>query len=191
MIADFAYVDTLLFASSTNFLVYDFKMNNVTAVDPTKSSSCIGVPFFSNGYGQYRVLNMRMRYTFATNETSTSQSLGFTMKDFQPSVGLTTYTLAMQSLMLAPATGIQAVGETTGSSVYRSSWYSLNPSKVLGDPQQYYSEKDFAGTFTSGPAQSLWCSFVLLNEITANVGGVLSIEFAFRTRCYSVSLNAL
>lgn len=192
-IVKFTYTANIVFAAAAvNFIVYDFRMNNVTVIDPLVSgSSATGVPFWSSGYSQYRVLKTMIRYSFVSNEPSTPQSCGFTFKDPQPSVGLNTLDLATRALNYRPSTGANVVGQTTGSSLYRSPSYSLSPAAVLGDPVQYFSDKDFTGNFTTGPPQTIWMSFILINVVTPNVGGLLTVNFSFTTRVYSPNYTAI
>jgi len=151
----------------------------------------IGSPFYSAGYSQFAADRYKFKYTVVNNEPSTPISCGMTQKDFQPSVGLTTYQLALNSLLLAPATGVNGVGEASGQSVYRSPWYQMPIASVLGNPRQYLSEKDFSGNWTSGVTQKLWNAFVILGPVTANVSCVLTLNIAIRARFYSISPNAL
>jgi hypothetical protein len=190
-IIKFGYGDSILIASSTSFIVYDLRLNNLTSVDPLKTSPAVGVPFWSQGYSQYRVLKIRFQYSFVTNEPTSSQTFGITFKDYQPTLALTSATLATQSLICSPSTGINAIGEATGMSKYSSPVYSFSPACLLGDPSQYLSEKDFTGNFSAGPIQTLWAGLVLLNPIVANVGGVFTINISFTTKLYSISPNAL
>jgi hypothetical protein len=191
-IVKFSYVANILIASSVNFLVYDFRMNNVTLVDPLVStSSATGVPFWSVGYSQYRVLKTKVNYSFITNEPSTPQTCGFTFKDPQPSAGLTNIDLATRALNFNISDKIHPIGQTTGTSVYRSPSYSMSPAAVLGDPLQYFTDNRFTGNFTTGPSQTIWMSFILINNVTANVGGLLTVNFSFTTRVYSPSFAAI
>lgn len=192
MVVTMPYTSTILFSSTTSFLVYDFRMNNITQVDPLISgSAAAGAASWSEVYSQYNIKGFRIRYNFVTNETSTAQVLGFTFKDYQPTVAITSLLLAEQSLGLAPTTGPRGIGETTGSSVYRSPWYSIPPSVVLGNKLQYFAEKDFTGNFTTGPLQTLWASFILYNPIIANVSGTLTVMIEFLVHLYSASPNLI
>jgi len=187
MMVTLPYVSSVLIASSTSFLVLDYRINSLTAIDPLVSSPAIGSTSWSNIYSQYIVLGIRMRFNLASNEPSVPQTFGLLFADWQPSVGITTLSEAEKSLMLAPSTGPKIVGETTGASLYKSPWYTVPPQKILGNKRQYNADKGFSGTFTTGPTSILWAGFVIHNVISATLGARVDLEFEFHTELFSLS----
>lgn len=173
-----------------SFVLKEWRINSVFDPDPLISGGTVsGFPQLAAIYQNYRVENFRVRFEVAGNEPGLPLSIGLCFKDAQPSSTVTTYLRAQDALEVDPTTGPHVIGETTGSSVYRSKWITIKPSAILGNPRSYMSDTAYASAVTTNPPQVVWMAF-LLNSPSAIInlpnGCVLSIFMQFTTRFYSL-----
>jgi len=141
-------------------------------------------------YGFYIVENFKVRFNLAANEPAEPVFFGLIFRDIQPSTTVTTYALAQNCLEIGPCTQSNLIGETTGSSVYRSRWYTITPDQVLGASVSYYGNANYSAAVTANPTAILWCAFIMYS-IAAGTnltnGAFLQIKLKFKTRFYSTA----
>lgn len=190
--AKLSFVENLVLQAAASFLVRDFRANSAWDPDPLiGGGSLSGFTELAAIYNFYTVDRVRLRYTVAANEPSLPCNFGFTFKDYQPSVAVTTYALALDILEVSPTTGTNVVGETAGQSLYRSKWTPwIHCGVVLGNMLQYYAEASYSATTNASPSQVIWASFVLLADtsLTNLTNGVIAnFNFEFDVLFYSLS----
>ncbi len=158
------YHQRLLLQGAVSFVVQDYSVNS--AFSPGTSGSCTGFSQLAAIYAAYLVIKVRFRYNVVNNENALPVYFGCIARDTQPSTTITTWAQANDSLELAPTTGPQAVGETSGQGVYRSKWYTIDPSVIVGNPLQYYGSGSFSGNVTGSPSAIVWVSFILASDLS-------------------------
>lgn len=149
----------ILVAAAAPYFVVDYQVNN------TNNTS--GIATLGAIYNFYRVQHIRFRYNVAGNEPAVPLFFGCVARDVQPSTTITTWAQANNSLEIAPTTGPQLVGETSGQAIFRSKWYSINPGDILGNRLLYFSDPGYVGVPTNVPTKVLWVSFILTADLAS------------------------
>ncbi len=157
------YHQRLLLQGAVPFIVQDFSINDPFA--PGSTGTCTGFSQLAAIYAAYLVIKVKFRYNVSSNENALPVFFGCISRDIQPSTTITTWAQANDSLEIAPTTGPQLVGETSGQAIYRSKWYSLDPSCLVGNPLQYYGSGSFSGQSTGSPSSLIWTSFILVSDV--------------------------
>jgi len=176
-----------LLQGAVPFIVSDFRLNG--AFSPDGAGSCTGFSQLAAIYSFYKVITCKFRYNVAANENALPVFFGVVCRDIQPSTTITTYAIAKDSLELAPTTGIQLVGETSGQGIYRSRWYKINPASVLGNAIEYYAQVSYSNATSNNPTNLIWASFVLYSSLVGTnlTNGVfLDFYLELTTEFYSV-----
>ncbi len=176
-----------LLQGAVPFIVQDFEVNNVFSPDTV--NSCTGFAQMAAIYGQYVCLKVKFRYNVANNENALPVYFGCIARDVQPSTTITTWAQATDSLELAPTTGPQLVGETSGQAIFRSRWYTIDPAAVVGNKLSYYSDVDYTALTSSAPTRLVWVSFILTADLaTTNLtnGAFLDFYLELTTEFFSL-----
>jgi hypothetical protein len=103
-------------------------------------------------------------------------------------IKLATYLLSQNAMEVAPATGANVVGQTTGQSVYRSRWIKIKPAAIVGQAFSYYGTVAYGAAVTANPTALLWAGFVATSFAAATnlTNGVLvTFTLQLTTRFYS------
>ncbi len=172
------------------YIIYELRVNG--AYRPDNALSPPGFAELAQIYGLYRVLNTRVRFNVVSNEPSIPVFFGLIFRDIQPSTVLTTYQLAVESLSIAPTSGPYCVGETQGTSNYRSRWYKIPPASVVANPLTYYGSTTFEGSVSANPTDLIWCAVVFYspsNAINLSNGAFVDFYLEMSTRFYSLILQ--
>lgn len=114
-------------------------------------------------YNLYKVTSCRVRYNVAANEPTLPCSFGLVFRDLPPSGSIGSYAQAVNALEVAPTTGIDLVGETTGQSLFRSRWYKIRPGAIIGNELEYLTSPAYAALTTAAPADSVYMSVVVIS----------------------------
>jgi len=139
-------------------------------------------------YSLYLVTGFKIRYVVAGNEPAIPVNFGLVFRDIQPSTVITTYALAQNSLEVAPTTGSNMVGETTGQSIWRSRWIKIKPAAVVGQAFSYYGTPAYGAAVTANPTALIWCALVATSFAAGtNIanGVIVSMNMQLSTRFYS------
>lgn len=172
------------------FALHEFRINSLFDFDVTggTANDFSGTIQLSAIYQSYFVESIRFRYTAEGNETAQGVCFGFTLKDGQPSLSITTLAKAVDSLEVFPATGPATVSQTSGQPIFRSRWFSTPLGKVLGNPRSYNSSIEYTGAFGANPAQSLWMAAVAYTNGASNItnGVIINLTVELRVRVYSL-----
>ncbi len=143
---------------ANSYKVSEWRMNSAFSPDTVGTPS--GFNELAAIYNFYRVIGVKFYFRVAANETSLPVQFGAIARDTQPSTTITTYAKAINSLEVAPSTGINLIGGTTGMSVYRSQEYTLDCGSIVGNRLEYLSDIDYRGLITGQPSQVVWLAFV-------------------------------
>jgi len=168
------------------FQIKEFRING--AFQPDGASSPSGFAQLAAIYGEYKVTNFRCRYNVAANEPGVPVFFGLIFRDVQPSTTLTTWTLVKDALEIAPTTGPQLVGETTGTSIYKSPWYKVHPSAIQGNPLEYMGSTLFGAAVTSNPSDLLWVAFLCQSHSSGTNGCGLFLDIFLELTVHFYSL---
>jgi len=142
-------------------------------------------------YNFYVVTHVKVRFEVSANEPALPVFFGYIFRDTQPSTIITTFPLARDALEVAPTTGMFLIGETTGSSVFRSKWYKIRPDEVIGNPLSYYGNYNYSAAVGSNPAQLIWGTFILTSYQNATLltnGAFLNLNLVMTTKFYQTEV---
>jgi len=177
-----------LLQGAVPFIVVDFSVNNV--FNPGAGGSCTGFAQLAAIYSEYFAFKVKFRYNIASNENALPVYFGCIVRDIQPSTTIATWANANDSLELAPTTGPQLVGETSGQGIYRSRWYTLDPGDIVGNKLHYYGSRDYAAfTGGTGPTALVWLGFILASDLAGTNltnGAFLDMYLEITTEFYSL-----
>jgi hypothetical protein len=179
-----------LLNNAANFIVKEFRINSAFSPDGVGTPS--GFNEMAAIYNFYKVLSNKCYYRVAANEPSVPVQFGLIFRDAQPSTVITTYNAAINAVEVAPSTGINLIGETTGMSVYRSPEYKIDPGSIVGNRLEYFGDEDYKGLVTGNPNQAVWCAFVLISASPATLltnGAFLEIFITLDTLFYSLKVT--
>lgn len=176
-------------APLASFVVREWRINDIFDPDPTVGGGTVaGYTHYSTAFNRYRVFKHETFFSVASNEPGISVAFGLIYRDARPSSLITSYATALDALEIGPSTGVNVVGQTGGSSVFRSRKLKVHPGAIIGDPLEYMSDVGFGGTTGSSPPQSVWMAFVVVSPspLTNLTNGVLlSINQYFTVKWYS------
>ncbi len=180
--------ERLLLQGAVPFIVQDYRLNGV--FNPTGAgTSCTGFSQLAAIYNEYFAFKARFRYNLVSNENALPVYFGCIVRDIQPSTTIASWANGNDSLELAPTTGPQCVGETSGQGVYRSPWYSIDLGDVVGNKLQYYGSGNYASVVTANPAGITWLGFVLTSDLaTTNLtnGAFIDMYLEITTEFFSL-----
>jgi hypothetical protein len=156
-----------------------------------------GFPQLAAIYNYYLVTKAKFRYNVANNENTLPVFFGCVCRDSSPADAITTWQQANDNLEMSPTTGIQLVGQTSGQSIFRSKWYSIDPAEISGNPLQYYASPtgsiititNFAGLTNSNPNSVVFVSFILASDLSGTNlvnGAFLDFYLELTTMFYSL-----
>lgn len=179
---------SLVVAGATPFLIREFRINSVFDPDPLASTGVpAGYAAMAMIYGQYRVEHFSVRLEVSSNEPALSQVVGLTFKDEQPSTVILTYRDAQDTLEVAPSTQPQILGQTGGTSVWRSPWYHIHPGTITGNQLGYMADNDYSAVTGANPAQIVWLAFIAYGPTSGGTlpnGCIVNLFMEFTTRFY-------
>jgi hypothetical protein len=168
------------------FVVKEFRINGAFSPDTVGKPS--GFNEMAAIYSLYLVTGFKIRYVVAGNEPAIPVNFGLVFRDIQPSTVITTYALAQNSLEVAPTTGSNMVGETTGQSIWRSRWIKVKPAAIVGQAFSYYGTPAYGAAVTANPTALIWCALVATSFAAGtNIanGIIVSMNMQLSTRFYS------
>jgi hypothetical protein len=168
------------------FVLVEFRMNG--AFSPDAVGTPAGFNEYAALYTLYQVTHFRFRYSVASNEPAVPVNFSWIFRDIQPSTIINTYAKAINAMEVAPTTGPNIVGETTGQSVYRSGWHKLMPAAVIGNAFSYFGNAAYGAATTANPTALVWADFVATSfSAGTNLtnGCFLSVYLELTTRFYS------
>jgi len=169
------------------FILKEFSLNSAFSPDGSASKPS-GFNELAAIYNFYRVINCKIYYRVANNEPAIPVQFGVIMRDTQPSTVITTFALAYNALEIAPSTGLNLVGQTTGMAVYRSQEYEIDLGSVVGNRLEYLTDTSYRGLISTAPNQLIWATFVLLGATAATNltnGALVEISIEMTTMFYS------
>lgn len=172
------------------FQIFELRCN--AAYQPDGASSPPAFSQLAAIYNSYKVTHVRVRYNVASNEPAIPVFFGLIFRDAQPSTVITTYTLAVEALDIAPTSGPQLVGETSGMSVYKSRWYKIMPAAIVGNALDYYGSTTFEGGSASNPTDLVWVALVMYSYnsgVNLTNGAFRDIYLEMTTRFYSLKIT--
>jgi hypothetical protein len=176
--------------ASNPFKLREWRINSVYDPDPLIGGGTVaGYHQLVAIYDQWKVINFKVRYEVAGNEPNVPVIFGLIFRDQQPSTIISAYADAQNALEIAPTTGPNIVGQTTGMDVYRSPWYKVKPSSIMGNPLTYNGAIEYQGSTSANPTQVIFLGFVALSigsTINLTNGCILTIYMEFTTRFYSL-----
>lgn len=179
---------SLVVAGATPFVLREFRINSVFDPDPLASTGVpAGYAAMAMIYGQYRVENFKIRLEVSSNEPALSQVVGLSFKDEQPSTVILTYRDAQDTLEVAPTSGPQVLGQTGGTSVWRSPWYTIHPGTITGNQLGYMADNDYSSVTGTNPAQIVWVAFISYGPTSGGTlpnGCIVNLFMEFTTRFY-------
>jgi hypothetical protein len=180
--------ERLLLQGAVPFIVQDYRVNN--PFSPTGGAgTCTGFAQLAAIYAEYLVVKIRFRFNVVSNENALPVFFGCILRDTQPSTTIASWANANDSLELAPTTGPLVVGETSGQGVYRSKWYTVDPSDIVGNRLQYYGSGSYAGLTSTSPSSIVWLSFLLVSDVSATNltnGGFIDMFIEMTTNFFSL-----
>jgi len=185
-------VSTLTFnpAGAVPFSVIDFRLNSIwQPFVGGATGTASGYAGASNIYSNYHVERVTISFTVAANETANSCSFGFVLNDTQPSTLINTYAKAFTALGSRMCFLRSTIGDTAGTSLFRSRSKAINAGDIVGNPLAYFGGLDFSGSMGANPNQAVWGSFVLMSEsasLNITAGVITTIRICQRTRLYGV-----
>lgn len=181
---------SMVMSGATPFLLREFRVNSAFDPDPLVSTGVVaGFASLATIYGQYRVENFRVRLEVSSNEPALSQVVGLVFKDEQPSTVITTYRDAQDALEVAPSTGPQILGQTGGTSVWRSPWYKIKPGTISGNQLEYMSDNAFSALSNANPSQIVWMALLSIGPTSGGTlpnGVIVNLFMEFTTRFYGL-----
>jgi hypothetical protein len=194
------YFERFQVAGAVSFVVVDFRINSIwqpRSGGPTGTTA--GYISTAFRYGNYRVEDLKLRIQVNSNEPGIPLSFGVVMSDVQPSTAISTYAMAETVLAGSAVYFKGTVGETSGMSRYVSPLVTVSPAHILGNPLEYFADRDFTGTYGTpviavpipgtNPNQAIWASFILLsdNAVTPLTNGAfLDWDAELMTRAFSL-----
>lgn len=172
------------------YQIYELRCN--AAYQPDASTSPPAFSQLAALYQSYKVTHVRVRYNIASNEPAIPVFFGLIFRDAQPSSVITTYSLAVEALTIAPTSGPELVGETSGMSVYKSKWYKISPAAIVGNALDYYGSTTFEGGSTSNPTDLVWVALVMYSFASGTNltnGACRDFYLEMTTRFYSLKIT--
>jgi len=177
---------TLLLQGASPFVLRRWRVNSAFDPDPLLGGGTLaGFPEIAAIYQVYRVEHFRVRFEIAANEPSVPVNFSLIFRDSDPGLTIATYADAQNASEVSPTTGPNIIGQTTGSSVFRSSWYKIQPSSILGNPMAYYADNDYSAAVTTNPASLVYMAFILMStgagvNLTNGAEVTMFMEFTVR-----------
>jgi len=202
-IVNYGFWDRVVVAGAASFVVRDYRMNSVwqpVVGGATGTLSAYNSSAFR--YAIYRALRYALKIQVTCNE-SFGVSCGVVFSDTQPSTVITTYALALKSLM-SSNTGLRGtLGYSTGPGKFVSKLVKTYIADVVGDPLNYYASDNYVATLGTpliavpvagtNPAQTVWASFVVVSDgpgQNLTNGVFLDWQALVNTLNYSVRIDA-
>jgi len=177
--------NTLMTSGVKPIKVFDLIINGASKPDGSTIPS--GFNELALIYPIYKVMSVKIKFTFANNEPSIPVSIGMVFRDNQPSLSLLTWINGLDSLEVSPSTGSTMVGETTGMSIFKSKTYKVNCGDILGNPMEYLGDHEYSSLVTTTPVGKLWVGFILLSDVPGTNltnGGFIDIYMEMTTMFY-------
>lgn len=175
---------------AASFFIYELRCN--AAYQPDGASSPPAFSQLAAIYNSYKVTHVRVRFNIASNEPAVPVFFGLIFRDSQPSTTLTTYSLAVEALTIAPTSGPELVGETSGMSVFKSKWFKVMPAAIVGNALDYFGSTTFEGGSSSNPTDLVWVALVMYSYASGTNltnGAFRDLYLEMTTRFYSLKIT--
>ncbi len=179
-------IPTLLLQSANSYIVDEVRINDLYAPYSTQTPDYYAP--LALMYNHYRVEKIRFKFEIVTNEPSVPVNFGIVCRDGQPSLAVASYANAVNILEAYPTTGSYMLGQTTGMSVFRSKWYEISMSQILGSQLEYEGSASFRGGSATSPTQLLWLGLVAYSRSSASAltnGLFVDLHIEFLAKWYS------
>jgi hypothetical protein len=156
---------TLVLNSAVSpYVIREWRINDIFDPDPLIGGGTVaGYTHYTTAYNRFRVFKHMCQFTICGNEPAVPVTFGLIYRDARPSTIITSYAQALNALEVGPSSGISLVGQTTGSSVHRSRMFKIHPGAIMGDPEEYMSDINWAGSTGFSPPQTVWVAIIAVS----------------------------
>lgn len=188
---------TYVLASAVNpYVVKEWRLNSVYQPEFTGPAG-VGVAGYVEMaaiYGSYFVTYFTLEAELTSNEPALPITCCFIFKDQQPSLAITSYQRAVNSMEVGPCSQAVTLGTTQGMSTHRFKKMGICPGTVIGNQLQYHADSEYAATSGANPNQIVWLAVVLTAPTSGGTvpnGVILNLRMIFTTKWYGTQTQYL